>query len=178
MDLIPEQISLAKMNNVDMALEIAECREKFTERMGFDEYPVMRHMANLESVKTYGDSDIHNLILGGTSLEFSRSPESHELSRECVPILKGPEHAQGTGILMRVAVLLKQVPDTTAKISVSGSRWMSPPLSSGRLAPMTSTMESAIAPKESGSEEVVAITCGPQGPRNALLKRQLLVRIG
>jgi glutaryl-CoA dehydrogenase len=62
----PEQISLAKMNNVDMALEIARMARDIHGANGIlDEYPVMRHMANLESVKTYeGTHDIHNLILG------------------------------------------------------------------------------------------------------------------
>ena len=62
----PEQISLAKMNNVDMALEIARMARDIHGANGIlDEYPIMRHMANLESVKTYeGTHDIHNLILG------------------------------------------------------------------------------------------------------------------
>ena len=61
-----EQISLAKMNNVDIALEIARVSRDIHGANGvLDEYPVMRHMANLESVKTYeGTHDIHNLILG------------------------------------------------------------------------------------------------------------------
>ena len=60
-----EQISLAKMNNVDIALEIARVARDIHGANGIlDEYPVMRHMANLESVKTYeGTHDIHNLIL-------------------------------------------------------------------------------------------------------------------
>ncbi len=64
--IIPEQISLAKMNNVDIALQIArEARDIHGANGILDEYPVMRHMANLESVKTYeGTHDIHNLILG------------------------------------------------------------------------------------------------------------------
>jgi glutaryl-CoA dehydrogenase len=64
--LIPEQVSLAKMNNVDMALEVARLARDIHGANGIlDEYPVMRHMANLESVRTYeGTHDIHNLILG------------------------------------------------------------------------------------------------------------------
>jgi len=63
---IPEQISLAKMNNVDIALEIARMARDIHGANGIlDEYPIMRHMANLESVKTYeGTHDIHNLIIG------------------------------------------------------------------------------------------------------------------
>ena len=75
----PEQISLAKMNNVDIALEIARMARDIHGANGIlDEYPVMRHMANLESVKTYeGTHDIHNLILGRhiTGIQaFTREP--------------------------------------------------------------------------------------------------------
>ena len=64
--VFPEQISLAKMTNVDMALEIARVSRDIHGANGvLDEYPIMRHMANLESVKTYeGTHDIHNLIIG------------------------------------------------------------------------------------------------------------------
>jgi len=64
--LIHEQVSLAKMNNVDIALQIARTARDIHGANGIlDEYPVMRHMANLESVYTYeGTHDIHNLILG------------------------------------------------------------------------------------------------------------------
>jgi glutaryl-CoA dehydrogenase len=64
--LIPEQISLAKMNNVDIALQIARVARDIHGANGIlEEYPVMRHAANLESVFTYeGTHDIHNLILG------------------------------------------------------------------------------------------------------------------
>ena len=64
--LIAEHISLAKMNNVDIALQIARTARDIHGANGIlDEYPVMRHMANLESVYTYeGTHDIHNLILG------------------------------------------------------------------------------------------------------------------
>ena len=64
--LIPEHVSLAKMNNVDIALQVARAARDIHGANGIlDEYPVMRHMANLESVYTYeGTHDIHNLILG------------------------------------------------------------------------------------------------------------------
>ena len=60
------------MNNVDIALEIARVARDIHGANGvLDEYPVMRHMANLESVKTYeGTHDIHNLILEDTLLEY------------------------------------------------------------------------------------------------------------
>jgi glutaryl-CoA dehydrogenase len=61
-----EMVSLAKMNNVDVALEICRLARDVHGANGIlGEYPVMRHMANLESVKTYeGTHDIHNLVLG------------------------------------------------------------------------------------------------------------------
>ncbi|MCX2742334.1 acyl-CoA dehydrogenase family protein [Mangrovivirga sp. M17] len=60
------QISLAKRNNVDMALKIAREARQIHGGMGITgDYPIMRHMANLESVITYeGTHDIHLLILG------------------------------------------------------------------------------------------------------------------
>jgi len=60
------QISLAKRNNVEKALEICREARQIHGGMGITgEYPCMRHMANLESVITYeGTHDIHLLILG------------------------------------------------------------------------------------------------------------------
>lgn len=60
------QISLAKRNNVDMALKIAREARQLHGGMGITgEYPIMRHLMNLESVVTYeGTHDIHLLILG------------------------------------------------------------------------------------------------------------------
>ena len=62
----PEQISMAKMNNVSKALEIARITRDILGASGItDEYQCGRHMANLESVNTYeGTEDIHRLILG------------------------------------------------------------------------------------------------------------------
>ena len=61
-----QQISLAKRNNVEIALNIAREARQIHGGMGITgEYPMMRHMANLESVLTYeGTHDIHLLILG------------------------------------------------------------------------------------------------------------------
>ena len=61
-----QHISMAKRNNVWMALEIARMARDILGANGIaDEYPVFRHMANLESVKTYeGTHDVHTLILG------------------------------------------------------------------------------------------------------------------
>lgn len=62
----PAQISMAKRNNVNMALQIAREARQILGGMGITgEYPIMRHMMNLESVITYeGTHDIHLLILG------------------------------------------------------------------------------------------------------------------
>ncbi len=59
-------VSMAKRNNVHAALEIARMARDVLGANGIlDEYPVMRHMNNLESVYTYeGTHDIHTLILG------------------------------------------------------------------------------------------------------------------
>lgn len=60
------QISMAKRNNVHMALEIAREARQIHGGMGItNEYPIMRHMMNLETVLTYeGTHDIHLLITG------------------------------------------------------------------------------------------------------------------
>jgi glutaryl-CoA dehydrogenase len=61
-----EHIAMAKRNNVWMALETARMARDILGANGITEdYPIMRHMMNLESVKTYeGTHDIHALILG------------------------------------------------------------------------------------------------------------------
>jgi glutaryl-CoA dehydrogenase len=61
-----EHISMAKRNNVAIALECARMARDLLGANGIsDDYPVMRHMMNLESVKTYeGTQDIHTLIIG------------------------------------------------------------------------------------------------------------------
>jgi len=62
----PSHISMLKMNNVWMALETARrAREVLGANGIVDDYPIMRHMNNLESVYTYeGTNDIHKLIIG------------------------------------------------------------------------------------------------------------------
>jgi glutaryl-CoA dehydrogenase len=62
----PAQISMAKRNNVDLALNVARNARQMLGGMGITgEYPIMRHMMNLESVVTYeGTHDIHLLITG------------------------------------------------------------------------------------------------------------------
>jgi glutaryl-CoA dehydrogenase len=61
-----QHISMAKRNNVWMALECARLARDILGANGITEdYPIMRHMMNLETVKTYeGTHDIHTLILG------------------------------------------------------------------------------------------------------------------
>lgn len=62
----PSHISMMKMNNVSMALETARRARDILGANGIvDDYPIMRHMNNLESVYTYeGTNDIHKLVIG------------------------------------------------------------------------------------------------------------------
>jgi glutaryl-CoA dehydrogenase len=64
----PAQVSMAKMNNVNIAREICSKARTILGANGVvDEYPIMRHMANLEAVYTYeGTHDMHLLIIGET----------------------------------------------------------------------------------------------------------------
>ncbi|MSR07118.1 MAG: acyl-CoA dehydrogenase [Gemmatimonadetes bacterium] len=64
--MTPEQVSLAKRNNVDIATNIARETRRLLGANGIlAEYQAMRHLANLESVYTYeGTHDVHTLILG------------------------------------------------------------------------------------------------------------------
>jgi glutaryl-CoA dehydrogenase len=64
--MTPQQVSLAKRNNVSMATDIArEARRLLGANGILAEYASMRHMANLESVYTYeGTHDVHSLVLG------------------------------------------------------------------------------------------------------------------
>jgi len=67
------QVSLAKRNNCEKALEIARISREILGANGIlDEYPVMRHASNLESVKTYeGTHEMHTLIIGEDITGFS-----------------------------------------------------------------------------------------------------------
>jgi glutaryl-CoA dehydrogenase len=62
----PAHISMLKRNNVAMALECARLSRDLLGANGImDEYPIMRHMCNLETVKTYEGTDhIHALVIG------------------------------------------------------------------------------------------------------------------
>ncbi|MFZ0041337.1 MAG: acyl-CoA dehydrogenase family protein [Solirubrobacteraceae bacterium] len=65
--LAPEQVSMGKLANVNAALEVARAARQVLGANGITlEYPVIRHMNNLESVVTYeGTADIHALVVGG-----------------------------------------------------------------------------------------------------------------
>jgi glutaryl-CoA dehydrogenase len=64
--ITPEQISLGKLNNVREALEICRTARSILGASGITlDYPVLRHMNNLESVYTYeGTNEVHTLVLG------------------------------------------------------------------------------------------------------------------
>ena len=82
-ELKPHQVSMGKMNNVNIALECARIARDILGANGIsDEYPVIRHMLNLESVKTYeGTHDIHNLVIGEavTGIAAYNPPMSREM---------------------------------------------------------------------------------------------------
>ncbi|MBV9164630.1 MAG: acyl-CoA dehydrogenase family protein [Solirubrobacterales bacterium] len=65
--LRPEQVSMGKLANVNAALDVARTARQVLGGNGITlEYPVIRHMNNLESVVTYeGTADIHALVVGG-----------------------------------------------------------------------------------------------------------------
>jgi glutaryl-CoA dehydrogenase len=65
--LRPEQVSMGKLANVNAALEVARSARQVLGANGITlEYPVIRHMNNLESVVTYeGTADVHALVIGG-----------------------------------------------------------------------------------------------------------------
>jgi glutaryl-CoA dehydrogenase len=64
--LQPHHVSMIKMNNCRMALDVArDARDMLGANGIIDEYPVIRHMMNLETVNTYeGTEDIHRLVIG------------------------------------------------------------------------------------------------------------------
>ncbi|GIU98223.1 MAG: glutaryl-CoA dehydrogenase [Actinomycetota bacterium] len=66
--LRPEQVSVGKLNNTRAALEVARTARSILGANGITlEYPVMRHMTNLESVLTYeGTEEVHTLVVGQT----------------------------------------------------------------------------------------------------------------
>jgi glutaryl-CoA dehydrogenase len=65
--LLPEHVSMGKLGNVNAALDVARAARQVLGANGVTlEYPVIRHMNNLESVVTYeGTADIHALVVGG-----------------------------------------------------------------------------------------------------------------
>ena len=64
--LDPAHVSMLKRNNVAMALDVRALSRDLLGANGImDEYPIMRHMCNLETVKTYEGTDhIHALVIG------------------------------------------------------------------------------------------------------------------
>ncbi len=66
-ELRPEHVSMGKLGNVNAALEVARTARQVLGANGITlEYPVIRHMNNLESVVTYeGTADVHALVVGG-----------------------------------------------------------------------------------------------------------------
>jgi glutaryl-CoA dehydrogenase len=72
-EIAPELISLLKRNSCGKALAVArQARDMLGGNGISDEYPVMRHLVNLEAVNTYeGTHDIHGLILGRTQTGIS-----------------------------------------------------------------------------------------------------------
>ena len=66
--MTPQQVSMAKRNNVDIAAECAREARRLLGGVGIlAEHHVMRHMENLETVYTYeGTHDMHTLIVGQT----------------------------------------------------------------------------------------------------------------
>lgn len=84
--LKPHHVSMGKMNNVHIALEAArEARDILGANGISDEYPIIRHMLNLESVKTYeGTHDIHNLVIGEaiTGIPAYNPPMSSQVEKE------------------------------------------------------------------------------------------------
>jgi len=84
--LKPQHVSMAKMNNCNIALQCARIARDILGANGVsDEYPIVRHMMNLESVYTYeGTHDIHNLIIGQTvtGIPAYNPPMSAQQERE------------------------------------------------------------------------------------------------
>ena len=85
-ELKPHHVSMGKMNNVNIALECARSARDILGANGVsDEYPVIRHMMNLVSVKTYeGTHDIHNLVIGEavTGIPAYNPPISSKAEKE------------------------------------------------------------------------------------------------
>jgi glutaryl-CoA dehydrogenase len=84
--LRPEHVSLAKRNNVWVARECAKLAREILGANGIvDDYPVIRHMLNIESVYTYeGTHDIHGLVIGAaiTGIPAFQPPMSTAAARE------------------------------------------------------------------------------------------------
>jgi glutaryl-CoA dehydrogenase len=99
--LKPQHVSMAKMNNCNIALECARIARDMLGANGVsDEYPVIRHMMNLESVKTYeGTHDIHNLIIGHTvtGIPAYNPPMPNKLEQELSAAAEAAHEAATAG---------------------------------------------------------------------------------
>ena len=84
--LKPEHVSLAKRNNVWVARECAKLAREILGANGIvDDYPVIRHMLNIETVYTYeGTHDIHGLVIGAaiTGIPAFKPPMTSAMARE------------------------------------------------------------------------------------------------
>ena len=80
--LRPEHVSMGKMGNVRGALEVCRMARTILGGNGITlEYPVIRHMNNLESVLTYeGTHEVHTLVVGN-ALTGTRVPLRYEIGR-------------------------------------------------------------------------------------------------
>ncbi len=74
--LLPEHVSMGKLGNVNAALDVARTARQVLGANGVTlEYPVIRHMNNLESVVTYeGTADVHALVVGQRAHRHPRLP--------------------------------------------------------------------------------------------------------
>ena len=81
----PHHVSMCKRNNVWVARECAKLAREILGAAGIvDDYPIMRHMMNIESVYTYeGTHDIHTLVIGQavTGIPSYNPPMSREMAR-------------------------------------------------------------------------------------------------
>ncbi|MYF05256.1 MAG: hypothetical protein F4230_09885, partial [Holophagales bacterium] len=97
----PQHVSMCKRNNVWVARECAKLAREILGANGIsDEYPVVRHMLNIESVYTYeGTHDIHGLVIGAaiTGIPSFNPPMSRSQAREAADRPELAAAAAGAG---------------------------------------------------------------------------------
>ena len=111
--MTPQQVSLAKRANVNMACDIArEARRLLGANGILAEYASMRHMANLESVYTYeGTHDVHSLILGQTITgisAFLRARTCPTAARSSRPMPRGTPPRVAPGFPRAVTIAMRK----------------------------------------------------------------------